>query len=257
MPNFFERVRNFFTGDREEAPVQQQPEAAPTPAPTRPATVQRPVQPEPTQAPEPEKRGFWSRLNPFAGRREERERLERERSELAEREQRIAERERQVEEQAARIEAQRKVADDLQRAIQADRQKRDDERARRVVTPVRQPQPQQGPLANYKPVQSFGPAGKIYTSGDPADAMRQLEAAAIGERRVSIRVMDGNGVWHSMYADERRGRAHGTNASYLRNQMDKYGYTDFGDWCDDGCPSDANDSYEDVDDAVGYQVVVY
>lgn len=255
MPNFFERVRNFFTGERDETPVQQQPgPVAPAPAPTRPATVQ-PMQ----QAPEPEKRGFLSRLNPFYGRQQRERELESGRAEVAERERLVAEREQQVQEQAARIEAQRKVDDDLQKAIEADRQKRGEERARRaaITQPTRQPQPAQGPLANYKPVQNFGPSGKIYTTDTSDIAMRQLEAAAIADRRVSIRVMDSSGVWHSMYADERRGKAHGTNASYLLSQMNKYGYTDFGDWCDDGCPTDANDSYEDVEDAVGYQVVVY
>lgn len=75
MPNFFERVRNFFPGDR-EAPAQQ-----------------------------PETRSFWSRLLPGAGRRERKRELERARAEAEESIQRVRERIRQIEKQAVQCSA--------------------------------------------------------------------------------------------------------------------------------------------------------
>lgn len=172
MPNIFQRMgsaigRAFGRGSDETVQTQQPIE---TQAPTRPATVRRPepapVQQQPQE--EPQRRGFLSRLNPFANRREERERADRERLEqqLAERQRQLdaqgaalARREQAVREQSERLELERanreriereqqervnrerleqeriaqqmRVAQQLRDAQEADRQRREAERLAR------------------------------------------------------------------------------------------------------------------------------
>lgn len=227
--------------------------------------------------------------------RAERERMERELAELrerAEQAERRADTERQARENAGRqvqteraererVERERpapvpqptpapqrpEVADIVKDAMEKDREareafKRDPERTDKM-RPV---QPGADPLANIQPEISFGPkgqAGAIYSRHTDAEAMRDLQRAADGGNRVTIRVHDVNG-WHEMFVNIGRQAGKGISADYLLNEKMPPGMSlnDYIRGYTTGSSGSANGTggtpgYTFSEDLDAFQVVVY